>query len=336
MFPARARHAFTLIELLVVIAIIAILIALLLPAVQQAREAARRTQCKNNLKQLGIALHNYHDIYDRLPFNGGLLHFHPSLAPIPASRPATSSIFVRLLPYLDQAPLFNTLNFGNSGARYVSYQPLGGAYVGDQKLAVLACPSDDSHEPNGTARFWAANYASSIGSCYMPGDGSCPTYDISPLDPGRTTWRWGYNPRELGVSDKYPGPFGYTSVCTRLRDLTDGQSAIVLLGEVRAKCGTYQQTPNYGYGWADAFGNYHGMNAPINYPTCPGEGPNPSGPCNQIKDVGATSAGFKSRHVGGAHFVLGDGSVRFLSQNIDYLTYQKLGNRADGQPIGDF
>jgi prepilin-type N-terminal cleavage/methylation domain-containing protein len=108
---SRRRLAFTLIELLVVIAIIAILIALLLPAVQQAREAARRSQCKNNLKQLGIAIHNYHDVFGVVPMGSG----RDSASPTgPGGR--RQSAFVGLLPYFDQAPLFNMISNGGTAA----------------------------------------------------------------------------------------------------------------------------------------------------------------------------------------------------------------------------
>jgi len=102
----RRRSGFTLIELLVVIAIIAILIALLLPAVQQAREAARRSQCKNNLKQWGLAIHNYHDTFNKLPI--GAMGYNNPLAHGPANN---LSMHVRLLPYVDQAPLYNQFDF---------------------------------------------------------------------------------------------------------------------------------------------------------------------------------------------------------------------------------
>jgi prepilin-type N-terminal cleavage/methylation domain-containing protein len=111
--PARRKHGFTLIELLVVIAIIAILIALLLPAVQQAREAARRTQCKNHLKQLGLAIHNYESTYNKIPSSG--LYSNPSGAASATNpRPYSAfpvSFFTAALPYMDQGPIYNQWTF---------------------------------------------------------------------------------------------------------------------------------------------------------------------------------------------------------------------------------
>ncbi len=116
----RRARAFTLIELLVVIAIIAILIALLLPAVQQAREAARRTQCKNNMKQIGLALHNYHDTFNMFPYaNGGAAStVNSNLTIMTTYRNQTG--WVLLLPYFDQAPLFNTLNHSAAMGRWTN------------------------------------------------------------------------------------------------------------------------------------------------------------------------------------------------------------------------
>src|SRR5687768_12322516 len=151
----RLRRAFTLIELLVVIAIIAVLIALLLPAVQQAREAARRTQCKNNLKQLGLAIHNYHDTYTRLPIQRG----GTDGAAAETNNKLEMSAFVGLLPYIEQAPLFNQISSpGNktrpdTGAVVGTVQAFGPSpwYRYDNshgyapfraRLPMLLCPSD--------------------------------------------------------------------------------------------------------------------------------------------------------------------------------------------------
>lgn len=152
--PKRAcRHrGFTLIELLVVIAIIAILIALLLPAVQQAREAARRTQCKNNMKQLGLALHNYHDTFNRFPMQG---YINDTSNPS-AYQPRHFTWITMILPYFDQAPLYNQINF--------SIPAWGQAHVG-QQLATLRCPSDTGFgtPPGDTWGIAITNYSGSEG-----------------------------------------------------------------------------------------------------------------------------------------------------------------------------
>jgi prepilin-type N-terminal cleavage/methylation domain-containing protein len=136
----RRRTGFTLIELLVVIAIIAVLIALLLPAVQQAREAARRTQCKNNMKQLGLALHNYHDTAKQFP---------PGCFVVNSAQYATNrgSMLAQLLPYFDQAPLYNAINF--SAADYDTIALPSGQLICKQVVPALLCPSDGTNG-NGT------------------------------------------------------------------------------------------------------------------------------------------------------------------------------------------
>jgi prepilin-type N-terminal cleavage/methylation domain-containing protein/prepilin-type processing-associated H-X9-DG protein len=317
----NARHAFTLIELLVVIAIIAVLVALLLPAVQQAREAARRSQCKNNLKQIGLALHNYHDVENRLPYNGR-----------GTGGGTQVSIFIRLLPELEQQPLFSQLNFINPPNNRTSEALVGGVagnYVGDATLSVLLCPSDDPPPANAFAVFAPTNYAPSLGSCNMPSYGLCPQYETTSVSAGSGNWGG-------PVPSKAPGAFSYyATVCRKLADFPDGLSQTIFLGEVRPKCGPKEWALS-GWGWHDPDGFYFGTNGPINFPTCPGEGAGASQTgCNQLGTYD-TDNGFKSRHSGGAQFLLGDGSVRFISQNIDYNNYQRLGNRNDGQTIADY
>lgn len=320
--PGRVR-GFTLIELLVVIAIIAVLVSLLLPAVQQAREAARRTQCKNHLKQWGLAIHNYESTTGRMPPNAKLY--------IATTVPNVSP-HVFLLPYIDQAPLYNQLNF-NTASMTASTLP-SGKTLQTTKIPPLHCPSDDLEvgvHSSGRERVFT-NYCQSVGSTYMPSYGKCPQYENTPLSTG--SGAWGIAPT-YEITALSPGPWGYTFAAARFRDITDGLSSTIFWGEIRPKCGGVE-FKNVSHSWADSGPFYFGTNGPINFQTCPGEGLGASQTgCNQIGTYN-TDAGFKSRHAGGAHFLLGDASVHFISENIDYLTNQRLGNRADGQVVGEF
>ena len=308
-------RGFTLIELLVVIAIIAVLIALLLPAVQQAREAARRSQCKNNLKQLGLAIHNYNDTANKLPSNGMSING--------CCGPGAAGALVMLLPYLDQSPLYNTINFsqttGNWQYPMASSAPVGSRYF-EMSLPVLRCPSDTSpiSNDNGTGMQWAtASYGLSEGSQNMGGN-QCNSY------PGN---QFGTGSDALGSAangGNISGIYSRGGYSSRFADITDGLSNTILMGEIRSECSDHAQQ-----GWANLNTNMYSTSAPINYNTCP-QGPGTG--CNS-PNAWQTAMGFKSRHVGGAHLLMGDGSVHFASENISYLIYQALGDRRDGQPI---
>jgi len=164
----RRRLAFTLIELLVVIAIIAVLIALLLPAVQQAREAARRTQCKNNLKQLGLALHNYHDTFNRLP----VTHFNVNQPGATWDQQEKGTYFCRLLPFIEQAPLFQLIDFKK--LQVDPQKDAGGVrLIRNYTIPVFMCPSDGSPDQWGGDRA-KTNYAMSIGSQALPANPASP------------------------------------------------------------------------------------------------------------------------------------------------------------------
>lgn len=320
---SRRRPGFTLIELLVVIAIIAVLIALLLPAVQQARESARRTQCKNNMKQLGLALHNYHDTCKQFP---------PGSFVVNTGQFGTNrgSMLGQLLPYFDQAPLYNAINF--SAPDFDALTLPGGQLICKTVLPALLCPTDATNgngtlagagqniSPQSDSRA-VTNYAYSMGAqnneCstgwnVVNSNGSQNHGDT--MDPGLIS-----------------GPFSHMAWGAGLRDLTDGSTNTILMGETRPKCSTHQQN-----GWFHSNALWCNTAAGLNAPTCTGE-PNTGGACSQPGGgAWGTAQGFKSLHVGGCHVLLGDGSIRFLSQNLDFVTLQKLGDRRDGQPVGDF
>ena len=194
------RRAFTLIELLVVIAIIAVLIALLLPAVQQAREAARRSQCKNSLKQLGLALHNYHDTYGMFTYRAGGT----------ATNTFRLSGTIGLLPYLDQAPLFNRIAAGDATNPPGGPAPWTTNWVWNVSIPVLHCASDPYNKPTGTT-----NYMFNVGD----------------------TITSNMNAREVR------GLFAYLH-CYRLRDVVDGASNTIAMSEhARANFDAVSGTP---------------------------------------------------------------------------------------------
>ncbi len=317
------RRAFTLIELLVVIAIIGVLVALLLPAVQQAREAARRSQCKNNLKQLGLALHNYHDNFNIFPCNGLIEQDWNN---------QKGSVFVKLLPYLDQAPLWNAMNFSALNTEAAPMPAAGNIYAYQAVVPVFMCPSDTNPNlVNGRAK---ANYAPSMGSQRMDTSNGCGRYPLpNPRNPTGyplSFFRTGeYGHGNVMNMSGISGVFSRLASAAKISDLSDGPSNTILMGEIRPDCSDHHAS-----GWEHVNSVWTATTAPINFPTCPGD-PVLSDNCHR-PDNWNTSQGYKSRHVGGAHFVLGDGAVRFLSQNLDYATYQRLGDRRDNEAIGEF
>lgn len=328
----KRRCGFTLIELLVVIAIIAVLIALLLPAVQQAREAARRSQCKNNLKQLGLAMHNYHDTHNCFPPNQGNLGY-PTWG-----TNGKGTHLVQLLPYIDQAPLYTAIDFNVVGQPFNLTLPSGQLFR-SVSLPVLACPSDDRPTLNGDRAL--TNYAGSIGTAWQQSNNGCNLATI--VGAGDTNgdgedW-FGNGGTTAGlVRTDYPDPRGCSGMIARsawnckLRDVTDGPSNTIMMGEIRPMCD--RDFTAQGWVYSDAL--WMATTGPINFPTCPNDPGYNTSPCTQNGGNWNTTMGFKSRHVGGAHFVMGDGAVRFLSQNVNHVTYQKLGDRHDNQPVGDF
>jgi prepilin-type N-terminal cleavage/methylation domain-containing protein len=337
--PHRSTiHGFTLIELLVVIAIIAVLIALLLPAVQQAREAARRTQCKNNLKQLGLATHNYHDTYLQFPIN----RFDAGIPP-GGTMGNNLTVFTGLLPFFEQSALFQGINFSGPGSMNLTLYPINGKRLGEHKLPVLQCPSDvgvDTPTPQNMAK---TSYAPSIGAQDLESANGCVLATFAgaypaPYDPdgdGEDPFSRG-NVRSDHGNQPVSGPFGrgyFSPLNTRMRDLADGTSNTILMGEIRMACNLY--SPDWGWAWPESL--WYATTAPINFPTCPEDPGFGTNPCFTNVNTNWNAAfGFKSKHTGGAQFLLGDGSVRFIQENIDRLTYARIGDKNDGGVIGDF
>lgn len=336
---------FTLIELLVVIAIIAVLIALLLPAVQQARESARRTQCKNNMKQLGLALHNFHDTYTRFP-PGAANDMQPFGNSTSGGWGASWKVYI--LPYIDQAPLYSKWDFttGNGGFTNPNNLPLTSNVI----IPGYRCPTSTMIQ----FRIWntgGVNYNRMMTSYTGTAGGfsNTGTLNIVPFN-------------QYGSVNCCNGTGGvvsmngllYNNSKSNLRDCTDGTTNTILVHEesdyIRTAAGvvvtgTNDINTSAGiYGWPmgaanpsviGGTGDYRHFNCSTVRYTINARGLTGTSADGTNQDVGPNYP-ISSQHVGGAHALLADGSVRFLSQNLDFNTLLKLAAANDAQTIGDF
>jgi len=314
------RRGFTLIELLVVIAIMAVLVGLLLPAVQQAREAARRSQCQNNLKQIGLALHNYADAHGGFPGT----HFYATID----GHWRHNGWAVSILPYLDQAPLFEQYDLNHSFSDEENQD------VVKTKLSVFLCPStpggqqlvsqlynddDWAFRPDLTAA--TGDYAASRGACRLPWRADMvPNPALPP-------------PARNGCVE---GPMIHRQR-NHLADITDGTTNTICIIE---SAGGVPYGPNhekrtdpgaldwFGYGnaWAGVRGNFV-VGSEFD-PTVSG-GPH----LFNMKNDGAEAYSF---HQGGVHVLLCDGSARFVSEHTDRVVYSNLLTRELGEIVGEW
>lgn len=305
------RRGFTLIELLVVIAIIAVLIALLLPAVQQAREAARRTQCKNNLKQIGLALHNYESTTTVFPpsSTSGLTK---GVWGYPGSGPSDPNIHLHsfaslILPYVDQASLYGTIDYS------VSSLAPANRTAAAKVLAFYRCPS-------------YSGQSMSTDPLYTAGSLNNPNFVIrNYVAMGAKT--------VLGLAGAVPADgVMFPGSKTGFRDLTDGSSNTVVIAETREQSASVWidgTSASVAARWTNlASPTFAGTSNSINYkPYFPG-GVFP----NSIGQLYGPS----SQHTGGAHHLMCDGAVRFISQNLDVVVYDALVSRNGGEVVGEF
>ncbi len=221
MSRSRLRFGFTLIELLVVIAIIAVLVALLLPAVQQARESARRAQCRNNLKQFGLGLHGYHETHRMYPVNGGLGYNGAFAWQVGIHRKGT--ILVHLLPYLDQINYYEKLDFSGDVVGQIDATPA----LQRQVMPSFICPSD-THSGVGASGKGVTNYVGSAGAQATASNaGSCPTFPGNMFGTGSDSHSNFANP--ANISGMFAGRAAWSA---RERDVTDGLSNTIAMGEV--------------------------------------------------------------------------------------------------------
>ncbi|MCI0360112.1 MAG: DUF1559 domain-containing protein [Planctomycetaceae bacterium] len=340
---ARGRRGFTLVELLVVIAIIGVLVALLLPAVQAAREAARRSSCGNNLKQIGLSLHNYHDTQGTFPATTG---FTRGWGLIPM-----------MLPYIEQAPLHATMDF----TRQVL---CNNKAVLEARIPVLRCPSDplpsilpargfpatcpgNTLPPDSAAA--VTHYLGSFGDGCIVGETlgftnagnasftnfSCGGCSSGACTSAATTSLCNKPSQGFGGGQFHRGIFNYLSSASgangtggiRIAEVTDGTSSTIMFGHTSGIAMGFDNV------WCTSTGSVNGTSLPINFNIrasiqnggffCPG--------CSMGQPW--RGRGFQSHHPGGSMFTMADASVHFIAQTIDMRLYNGLGSRAGAEVV---
>ncbi|MDP1798256.1 MAG: DUF1559 domain-containing protein [Planctomycetaceae bacterium] len=340
----RRRLGFTLIELLVVIAIIAILIALLLPAVQQAREAARRSQCRNNLKQLGLAIHNYHDTFNAFPPGYKIVIALPTRLDH-----NVGGANVGLLPYLDQAPLFNqidqTMPMANGIPGYNATALAQNVAAAKVVLPVFMCPSAPAPSTNTNDLYPQGAFVAGVfPAANMTWEGARCDYSGTSGVRGTYSNIAYFNNGGSQRDGVFQVAGGVTSGATvlqqgamgQMRDITDGTSNTFLLGERTGGTTLYYKTqpqaalsatplgPTNGGSWWEPLVYEHWIQGSLF------DGSGNGGPC-AINCTNIRSNGFHCFHTGGAHFLLADGTVRFVSENVSAQVFAAAITRKKGE-----
>jgi len=313
------RRGFTLIELLVVIAIIAVLIALLLPAVQAAREAARRAQCVNNLKQIGLALHNYESSRSCFPY-GANAYANVTVNGVTSLNQYGGNWVLLILANMEQTSLSNAYNFNLRTADPGN----ANTTVTRSVMNAFICPSDplagqammnDRNECNPSMGLW---YVGSMGPTNM--DNKVPYCPPTPSGSTNQSYcvqgNWGST--SSSMSGRLVGFFGRWELCQRIAGVTDGMSNTFFVGETLPDQCKYYGAYNH------------------NFPMAP-----TSIPLNMIHLIkGAVTnstyyqvCGFKSRHSGGSNFLMGDGTVKFVKESINYQVFNSLGSAGMGEIV---
>ena len=361
----KRQRGFTLIELLVVIAIIAVLIALLLPAVQQAREAARRTQCRNNLKQLGLAFHNYEGTFGNFP--GALYLVSEASGPsigegVDEQAPGKADFNVHawpelVLPYIDQTNLYNTINFsvamgfGSATGGAPPNYAKGGTYTGTQNFAAIAgsvipsfiCPSTP-RSGNVRPAYIDDWLTDTFGSAMYHAGGALDYVGMAPggnMNDNQGALGNFYTGAVLDIETGDGGPY---SCGVKISQIIDGTSNTMICGESsRPDAKEYAMGKVVGNltdeavglmgdswnDWQHSTGHFMRGIAPGSSSVAGRPGGDCTINCNNKWN-------FYSFHVGGAQFLMADGAVRFISQNIDRLTMNRVYIIADGTAVGEF